>query len=474
MASWRAQKQQELLVQSIVKALGNKKGGGKSAKGGGKSAGKATNGKGSGTQNTDPSLSVSCRCCGRTGHQKADCYHKGKQCLNCGQLGHIAAICTARKRNVDQAIDTQAQPSHPTAWSKDCSTSWFCHECDLQIFDSRVSKCPACQTQRLQTKQKQLLNLNVEEILQKADAADHLEILEEEQKLHETIKELNASIAAAEKRGSKDTKEILEKELADVRKSLKKPSTTKAEDVKLLAGESARLAKQLEHEERRLQAKISDDHKALAEFDNKKKTKLKELEVKYHQSIQALETSYVGWIETTQKEIVENGKKLQALQEEHARVTAKLSENIVLNTTTAVVLPKTVTDEFMQKCIASQPILAGIGPEQNAALVDLFRKFCDEAVNQQQKSQQPPLPFPKAHGKAPPPTPTDASTGASSGLQETERGKRSNIDADDDVDLMNGVVLPPPLKVNKELTEEEKAAERDHAEAERQLNPKAQ
>ena len=69
-------------------------------------------------------------------------------------------------------------------------------------------------------------------------------MLEVEQKAHGVIREQNASIEAADKRGSKAAKELLEKELADVRKTLNKPLIAKAEDVKALAFESHRLAKQ--------------------------------------------------------------------------------------------------------------------------------------------------------------------------------------------------------------------------------------
>ena len=64
----------------------------------------------------------------------------------------------------------------------------------------------------------QTIAKNVEDILQKADAADYLEVMEEEAAMHETIRDLNPSIQAAEKRGCKQAQEVLEKELQEVRK----------------------------------------------------------------------------------------------------------------------------------------------------------------------------------------------------------------------------------------------------------------
>ena len=52
-------------------------------------------------------------------------------------------------------------------------------------------------------------------------ATDHLEGQEEEAALFETIRELSASIQAAEKRGNKQVQDILEKELQEVRKKPK-------------------------------------------------------------------------------------------------------------------------------------------------------------------------------------------------------------------------------------------------------------
>ena len=107
--------------------------------------------------------------------------------------------------------------------------------------------------------------------MQRADAADHLEIMEEEAALFEIIRELNASIQAAEKRGSKKVPGDLEKELQEVRKKGTPPAATKAEEVKAIAGESARQEKQYAYEQKRLEDKIVEDKKTLAEFETKKK-----------------------------------------------------------------------------------------------------------------------------------------------------------------------------------------------------------
>ena len=92
----------------------------------------------------------------------------------------------------------------------------------MQVHDQGASKCPACKVGSLRTKEKQVIARDVEVILQRQDAADHLEVIEEEQGIINTIKDLNASIASAERRGNKDVQKLLERELANERKKLKK------------------------------------------------------------------------------------------------------------------------------------------------------------------------------------------------------------------------------------------------------------
>eukprot|EP00971_Amphidinium_carterae_P052214 1027960-Amphidinium_carterae.1 len=41
--------------------------------------------------------SKQCLCCGRTGHVKADCYHKESYCSICGKQGHLAKMCKQRE-----------------------------------------------------------------------------------------------------------------------------------------------------------------------------------------------------------------------------------------------------------------------------------------------------------------------------------------------------------------------------------------
>ena len=66
----------------------------------------------------------------------------------------------------------------------------------------------------MRTKEKQLVAKNVEDILQRADAAEYLELAEEEEAIFESIRDINASIQSAHKRGKTDIVVLLEKDLA--------------------------------------------------------------------------------------------------------------------------------------------------------------------------------------------------------------------------------------------------------------------
>ena len=64
----------------------------------------------------------------------------------------------------------------------------------------------------MRTKDKQTIARSVEDILQKADAEEHLQMLEKEEEAFEAIRDLNASIKSAEKKGNVEVKEMIEKE----------------------------------------------------------------------------------------------------------------------------------------------------------------------------------------------------------------------------------------------------------------------
>ena len=90
------------------------KGGGKAAKGWNKAhwggggnlhgngqgkgpANQGAKGGGKGGWGVSPTKNAStsevCRCCGKTGHAKAECYHLHKECGVCGVTGHLGYMC---------------------------------------------------------------------------------------------------------------------------------------------------------------------------------------------------------------------------------------------------------------------------------------------------------------------------------------------------------------------------------------------
>ena len=155
---------------------------------------------------------------------------------------------------------------------------------------------------------------------------------------------------------------------------------------------------------------------------------------------------------------------------------ARLSENIVASFADTVVLPSTITDDFMQNCIAAEPMLATITTEQKIAFSSMFRKFCDHAVAAQMETAKT-APAKKTYI---PRTPT-ATEAAGSGLKEADRPKTKRkdplIDDDVDVDLTEEQKPPPPkvrtLEEQKEEEEREKAKETDHQNAMDQMAGKS-
>ena len=83
------------------------------------------------------------------------------------------------------------------------------------MHDQRAQKCHACKSLRLRTKEKQVIARDVAEILQMQDAAEHLEVLEEERQIFENIRDINASITAAERSGDGTLKADMQKELIE-------------------------------------------------------------------------------------------------------------------------------------------------------------------------------------------------------------------------------------------------------------------
>ena len=89
----------------------------------------------------------------------------------------------------------------------------------MQVFDSRLSKCPACNVTRLRPKEKQLIARNVEDILQKQDAAGHLELMESESAMYENIKDINAQFLQQSDVATKIRKKVWKKSSSKKRTS---------------------------------------------------------------------------------------------------------------------------------------------------------------------------------------------------------------------------------------------------------------
>ena len=118
--SWQQFQMMQLLLQQNVsdgkgkgeKGKGKGKGGkgkdGKGQKGKGDSKGK---GKRYGNYDDEPGAAeeeLLCKCCGKNGHLKKDCWHKDKLCQHCGKGGHLGYMCHATvNRQNDQSNEKQ-------------------------------------------------------------------------------------------------------------------------------------------------------------------------------------------------------------------------------------------------------------------------------------------------------------------------------------------------------------------------------
>jgi hypothetical protein len=111
-------------------AKGKGKGSGSSGgKGSTKGAGKGGSGGGKQQQQQQQQQSSpkrECTCCGRTGHVKADCFHKEKPCSYCSKIGHCESVCNKKKADQGTAKvphSAKNASSSPGAFQKPAGSS---------------------------------------------------------------------------------------------------------------------------------------------------------------------------------------------------------------------------------------------------------------------------------------------------------------------------------------------------------------
>ena len=70
-----------------------------------------------------------CACCGRSGHEKAQCRFRNSKCNKCGKTGHLKKICTQREKSVSKSSSSNSYNKSSGKNSTNCGNTVKCYCC---------------------------------------------------------------------------------------------------------------------------------------------------------------------------------------------------------------------------------------------------------------------------------------------------------------------------------------------------------
>jgi hypothetical protein len=98
------------------------------------------------------SVSTLCRCCGRTGHPKKECFHLAKLCRNCGIKGHLAHMCTKDTPAPDTGPKNRVPGANAPSYANVLTANlpWVCQKCNTFSVDgSATCQIGGCNGKRI-------------------------------------------------------------------------------------------------------------------------------------------------------------------------------------------------------------------------------------------------------------------------------------------------------------------------------------
>ena len=342
-----------------------------------------------------------CRCCGRTGHVKSECYHREKTCDNCGKTGHLKAFCTAKVKEdtyLERAMKATSSTSHSTSSSfgdqkdaaccKEPVVPWTCFHCYARCMDHKLNKCEKCHRKRLIAAEKVQdatpKPLISKDILKKIEEgsypvmADTLGAASGDVNAAKEIQLLEDLIANAKTLGCIGMLEEAEKKMATL-KLKANPNTimlTNTKDVKEVMAEKMRLI-QLRGNRRKTLEERAEKATAAKKRHAEEKLKATEVEEKRHKvTMEKLEEEFAKADAHEEKEIKEAAEELTKVHDEYEEQLWILDGHLGPRVQTikqeklevAVITPDVVNTAILQEHFLTDPTLAGILGVQSEAV----------------------------------------------------------------------------------------------------------
>jgi hypothetical protein len=280
-----------------------------------------------------------CKCCGRTGHTKSQCYHREKACDVCGKVGHVKAICRQAGAPPTPAAANQQQQqpkttADPTIQCQPCGAPpvpWTCRGCHHQNLDQKLKKCEACHAQRMLAPKvaapppqpKPLISKTFLLKIGETEGGEE-EAVEAKDPKEGQIEELEKFIVLAKSFGL--AAEEAEGKLKKLQEEAKAPAAnlTDAGKVKDASAEKYRILTVHQKAREALQAKAEKSTAALKRHKEARPAALQTAKATYEAIVVALNEDYDRFEEAEQEEITKISAEMDRAEDHFNKEVARL------------------------------------------------------------------------------------------------------------------------------------------------------
>ena len=370
MAVWRSTRSTDRKLDAILQGIERQMRGDftRNRKGAGKGGGK---GMGGGTPK--PFQPDPCGCCGKRGHLKSDCRFLGKSCNSCGVQGHLAAVCWGGKGGNTNGTTGQAKPPPPKPDpAKDIvdltQPPWTCHQCYVPCEDPSLKRCPrvSCTAKRLVSDKpapdpKALIGKDALKIIDSAEKAADDATADEGKKAE--IEELKKTVAQAKKYGWSLVQENAERRLATLRPLVTSPGLDVAKDTRTVISDRVRILHTHEAKCASLEAKCEKATEAIAKHKTAKEEARKVEDERHRKRVQAIDDDFAQMIRVEEETIKESTEalKLQKTQYEEAdqKINGFMAKQLPQSEEPSIT-PAMIDTELIAQHLMQDATLAGI------------------------------------------------------------------------------------------------------------------